>query len=106
MKKIWIKRVIVAMLSVMMLLSLTGCATKLNGTYTNHGLVDSSITFYKDGTVDFSIFGLSATGGHYEIKDGTMTITYNVLGLETSQDYQYSKKGNSIFLNGEEFVKE
>ncbi|MBR3404351.1 MAG: hypothetical protein IKG91_03565 [Firmicutes bacterium] len=49
---------------------------------------------------------MSATGGHYEIKDGTMTITYNVLGLETSKDYQYSKKGNSIFLNGEEFVKE
>jgi len=106
MKKIWIKRVVVAMLAIMVMTSLCGCASKLNGTYTNHGLVDSSITFYKDGTVDFSIFGISATGGTYEIKDGTMTITYSVLGINASQDYQYSRKGSSIFLNGEEFVKE
>ena len=106
MKKIWIKRCIAAMLIVMVLTSLSGCASKLDGTYTNHGLVDSSITFYKDGSVDFSIFGLTATGGTYEIKDGTMTITYKVLGVEAKAEYEYSKKGKSIFLNGEEFVKE
>ena len=85
---------------------LTACATKLSGTYTNDdGLVKQSFTFKEDNKVEFSAFGLEIEG-EYLIEDNTITITYSLLGVSYDWEKSFVKKGNSIFIDGTEFVKE
>ena len=85
---------------------LTACATKLSGTYTNDdGLVKQSFTFKEDNKVEFSAFGLEIEG-EYVIEDNTITITYSLLGVSYDWEKSFVKKGNSIFIDGTEFVKE
>ena len=85
---------------------LTGCVTKLSGTYTNEeGLVKQSFTFKEDNKVEVSAFGIDLEG-EYVIEDGKITITYSLLGIKTDWEKDFEKKGNSIFIDGTEFVKE
>lgn len=85
---------------------LVACATKLNGTYTRtEGIVKQSFTFKEDNKVDVSAFGIDVEG-EYLIEDGTITITYSLLGLSYDWEKSFEKKGSSIFIDGTEFVKE
>ena len=89
-----------------MLFSFTACTVTLNGTYTNKsGLVEQSFIFKDDNRVALSAFGLEIEGD-YVIEDGEITITYSLLGLHYDWVKSFDKKGDSIFVDGLEFVKE
>ena len=89
-----------------MLFALISCSTALHGTYTSKdGLVEQSFTFKDNNKVDVSAFGLHVEGD-YAIKDGKITITYSLLGLSYDLVQDFEKKGNSILIDGTEFVKE
>lgn len=85
---------------------MAGCSSKLNGKYTkSEGLIEQSFIFNNDGTVKVSAFDIEIEG-EYEIKDGKITITYSLLGLSYDWVKDFDKKGNSIFIDGTEFVKD
>lgn len=89
----------------LMLGVLAGCSTKLSGTYTSKGLISQSFTFEKDNQVTISAFGIEASGT-YAIKDDKITITYGAFGLSYDWEKSFKKDGNSIYIDGTEFVKE
>ena len=88
-----------------LLLCLTACSTKLSGTYTSDGVIKQSFTFNADNTVVFSAFGITADGT-YRIQENKITITYKILNLSYDWTKDFEKKGNSIFIDGTEFIKE
>lgn len=89
-----------------MTFTLSACTTTLNGTYTSkEGLIRESFTFKKDNKVDVAAFGIEVEGD-YLIENGTITITYNILGLKYDWAKSFEKDGSSIFIDGTEFVKE
>lgn len=100
-------RAITALLLVcVMVCTLTACTTTLNGTYTNkEGLIEQSFTFKEENKVEVSAFGIEVEG-EYLIEDGEITITYSLLGLSYDWVKSFEKDGNSIFIDGTEFVKE
>ena len=99
-------KAITALLVVCILVcSLTACATKLNGTYTADGLIKQSFTFKEDDVVVVSAFGINAEGT-YKIEDDKITITYKLLNLSYDFEKSFEKKGNTIIIDGTEFVKE
>ncbi len=101
-----VKSIVAILLVCVMVCSLTACATTLNGTYTaKEGLVEQSFTFKEDNKVEMSAFGINIEGD-YKIEDGEITITYSLLGLHYDWVKSFEKKGNSIFIDGTEFVKE
>ena len=100
------KRVVAAVLVCLVLCTLTACATTLKGTYTcTDGLIKQSFTFKEDNKVAVSAFGIDVEG-EYLIEDGKITITYSLLGLRYDWVKSFKKDGNSIFIDGKEFVKE
>ena len=87
------------------MLSLASCWKQtLSGTYTEGGLITSSLIFEGDN-VTISAFGIKAKGT-YRIEKDTIYMTYEVLGSEQTVSKSFSKSGNSIFIDGKEFVKE
>ncbi len=99
-------RVMAGVLLCAVLLSLTACATKLSGTYiTKDELIKQSFTFKEDNKVEVSAFGINVEG-EYEIEDGEITVTYSLLDLHYDWVKSFEKKGDSIFIDGKEFVKE
>jgi hypothetical protein len=105
-KKRWKGIVAILLLVGFVLCMLTGCTTKLNGTYTNtEGLIKQSFTFEDDNKVIVSAFGIDVEG-EYVIEDDTITITYSILNLSYNMEKSFDKKGDSIFIDGVEFTKE
>lgn len=101
-----LKSIAVVLLVLVMLFSLVACGNKLSGTYTNsEGLIKQSFTFKEDNVVDFTAFGLDVTG-EYEIEDDKIIITYSLMNLSYDLEKSFEKKGDSIFIDGTEFVKE
>ena len=100
------KRFAALILAAMLLFSLVSCAITLKGTYTNdNGIVKQSFTFKEDNVVAMSAFGVSVEGT-YVIEDGKITITYKLLGLGYDLEKSFEKKGDTIIIDGTEFVKE
>lgn len=93
-------------LSITIMCMLTACSTKLSGTYTNDdGLVKQSFTFKDDNTVEVSAFGIEVEG-EYLIKNDIITITYSLLNLSYDWEKSFKKDGDSIFIDGVEFIKD
>ena len=86
---------------------LAGCAGKtLNGTYKSTGLLGETLTFDKDHKVTGALFGITLDG-EYEIKDDTITLKYTTaLGIGATLSKSFEKKGDSIWIDGTEFVKQ
>ncbi len=100
------KRVGVILLACVMVLTMVACSTTLKGTYTSKsGLIEQKFIFKEDNRVAVSAFGIDVEGD-YEIKDGEITITYSLLGLSYDWVKSFEKDGDSIFIDGTEFVKE
>lgn len=105
-KKAFKKIVASVLLVCVMVCTLTACTTTLKGTYTSKdGLVEQSFTFMEDNKVKVSAFGIDVEG-EYLIEDGEITITYSLLGLSYDWVKSFKKDGDSIFIDGTEFVKE
>ena len=104
-KKIAKSLIAMSLVVVVLAATMVGCATKLNGKYTSDGLIKQSFTFKEDDKVVISAFGIDAEGT-YKIEDGKITITYSLLGLSYDWKKDFEKKGNSIFIDGTEFIKE
>lgn len=85
---------------------LTACASELNGKYTNDdGLIKQSFTFKEGNKVSVSAFGIDVEG-EYLIENGTITVTYRLLNFSYDWEKSFEKNGDSIFIDGTEFVKE
>lgn len=83
---------------------LTGCGSKLSGTYVADGIVDQTFTFQEDNVVVFSAFGVDAEG-IYKIEDDKIIITYKFLNLSYDWEKSFEKDGDTIYIDGTEFVK-
>lgn len=106
MRKKGFTRFVVVVMICMLLFMLTACTTKLSGTYTNDkGLIKQSFTFKEDNKVEVSAFGIDVEG-EYLIEDGKITITYSLLNLSYDWEKSFEKDGDSIFIDGTEFIKE
>ena len=55
--------------------------------------------------VELSAFGIDIEGS-YVIEDGTITITYTLWSRSSDWEKSFEKDGDSIFIDGTEFVKE
>ena len=100
------KKAAALILICVMVVSLTACATTLKGTYiSKNGLIEQSFTFKEDNKVEVSAFGIDIEG-EYAIENGEITITYSLFGLSYDWVKSFKKDGNSIFIDGTEFVKE
>lgn len=100
------KRIAAFLLVCLMVCTLAACDTTLKGTYTStEGLIEHSFTFKEDNKVEMSAFGIDLEG-EYQIEDGQITITYSLLGLSYDWVKSFEKDGDSIFIDGMEFVKE
>lgn len=86
-----------------MLLLLSSCGNKLNGTYTSQGFIAQSFTFDGD-QVTMSAFGVNASGT-YKIKNDQITITYILFGMEYVWTQPFSKSGKTINIGGTDFTK-
>ena len=86
---------------------LTGCAGKtLNGTYKSTGTLGESLTFDRDHKVTGNWLGITLDG-EYQIDGDTITINYkSALGIGTASTKSFAQKGDSIWIDGTEFVKQ
>lgn len=106
MKKHGFKGIIALTFAVIMfVLSLTACSTKLSGTYKSDGIIPQSFTFEDDDKVTISAFGINAEGT-YKIEDDKITITYKLFNLSYDWEKSFEKDGDTITIDGTEFVKE
>lgn len=104
--KTWKKAAAALLVLVLLASLLTGCAKTLNATYKSTGALGGSLTFDKDNKVTGELFGITLDG-EYEIKDDEITFKYStVLGLGTTLTKSFEKKGDSIWIDGTEFVKQ
>ena len=104
-KRNYIKMLTTLLLVASMVLLLTACGGgKPNGTYVSKGLVPQTYTF-KGDQVTMSAFGINATGT-YSISNGKLNIEYTLLGMTQSISYSFEQKGNTLFIQGTEFVKQ
>ncbi len=94
----------VLILIALMATCLAGCGG-LKGTYTEKD-GNESLTFSRGNKVTISDGG-SEFLGKYSIDGDVMHLTYtDPLGYDWDLDYSYSKKGNTISLDGDEYIKE
>lgn len=100
----FLKKCAVVLLGVVLLVSMAACAHKLSGTYKSKGPISQSITFDGD-KVTTGLLGFDIDGT-YVIENGTIVITYEVLGVSTNWEKSFEEKGNSIFIDGTEYIKE
>lgn len=84
---------------------LTACSNQLSGTYTSEGLITQSLTFKPDNVLVISAFGIDAEGT-YKIDGDKIIFTYKFFNESFDIKKDFKKKGNSIFIDGLEFVKE
>jgi len=88
-----------------MLMVLASCNSRLRGTYVSRdGLLTNSITF-NDDVVILSLVGLNISGT-YEIRGDQLIVTTNILDIESVRYFQFERRGNSLIINGNEFVRE
>ena len=101
-----LKFVALVLVMCLMVCALAACKTTLSGTYVNKGvLLEQRMTFKDDNKVAVSAFGIEIEGD-YVIEDGTITITYTLLGLSYDWVKSFEKNGDTIIVDGTAFVKE
>lgn len=113
MKKI-AKVVAVALIVCTLVCLFASCTKSLNGTYESTGSVGSALngtlTFDRDsnvtGELSVPVIGEISVDGTYVIEDGYITFTYTLLGFSKDLKYSFEKNGNSIIIDGAEFVKQ
>lgn len=103
MKKLF-ARFLAAVLMVVVLLSAVACTKRLSGSYVSSEILGTTYTFDGDKVTVSSDLGIALTGT-YKIEKDTISITYTVLSISSTNTLSFEKKGNSIFLDGVEYVK-
>lgn len=94
------------LLACVMVCTFVSCATPLRGKYTSkESGIEHSFTFKEDNKVGVSAFDIEVEGD-YVIENGEITITYKLFGLKYNWTKSFEKDGNSIFIDGTEFIKE
>ena len=89
-----------------MLFAFAACGgNTLEGSYVAKDTISGTITFTKDGGVTMSALGLNVSGT-YVIENGSITFTYEILGISTSVTKTFSRDGKTIVIDGQEFVKQ
>ena len=75
-----------------------------SGVYRSLDGYNQEFTFYSDGTLRMSAFGIQAHGS-YKIGDGVITVYYKFLGDQVWSP-SFEMRGDSLFIAGTEFVKQ
>ncbi len=100
------KKIAVLLMLVILVGLLAGCGGKLSGTYVpvdDYYSEYDALTF-KGNKVTFTTWGFD-TSGTYKIKGDQITLKANFYGYEAEETLSFSKKGKSIFIDGEEYVR-
>jgi hypothetical protein len=98
----------VLLIATLMVGLLAGCSVKhLNGTYKSTGSLGETLTFTKDQKVTGELLGFTIDG-EYEIKDDTLKYKSSPLlaGIGITKEWSFKKDGNSIWIDGQEYVKQ
>lgn len=76
----------IAIVMIIILLTLTGCSSKLEGVYTaNQSPYGVSVTMtFTDGIVQMNTLGFFTMNGVYSVKNNYVTIKLNLYGQEES----------------------
>ena len=97
-----IKKIAVLFLALMLVFTLVACSGGLSGTYVAD---DGSKVTFNGNKITMSVLGIDINGT-YSISGSEMTITYSVLGVETSNTATFSQSGNTVTIDGQQFVKQ
>lgn len=90
----------------LMLSTLAACSgSGLNGTYQSTGTVAQTFTFSGSDDITMSAFGINASGT-YKIDGDKMTVRYSLFGINSDWTCTFKQNGNSIDIDGTEFVKQ
>lgn len=90
----------------LMLFTLAACSGNgLNGTYQSTGTVAQTVTFSGSDDIAMSAFGINASGT-YKIDGDKMTVRYSLFGINSDWTCTFRQNGNSIDIDGTEFVKQ
>ena len=99
-------------MSAVLLITLNACssvdvATKsdsITGTWKNtNGLIEYK--FENGGKMQLEALDMGSFKGTYSIKDGKITIEYNVLVKEVKDTYNLKLEGNKMYLDNEVFTR-
>lgn len=104
-KRKCMQSVAVVVLVCMLLVSMAACAPVLRGTYSTEGVLKQSVTFKDNNEISLSAFGIDINGT-YRIENDKIIITYSILNISTDWEKSFKKDGDSIFIDGTEFIKE
>ena len=95
---------------VCMLFTLASCGNKLSGKYSaEEDGVKVTYEFKRDGTFECSMdtfLGEMNFDGTYEIKGDEITLTYELLGEEVEEEYDFEKGRNYIKIDDTKLEKE
>ena len=98
------KKILLLLLAALLIMALTSCTLGgVVGSWKNETEIlgfaaETVYTFEKDGTGHYStILGVDVDFT-YTLEDGILTITTHVLGLSHSNEYEYSRKGDTLTL--------
>ena len=102
-----IKKVFIVAIALCLILStVSACSSGgLKGTYVSQGTIAQTFTFSGSNNVTMSAFGINANGT-YEINGSRMSIKYSLFGFSQEWSCSFSQSGNSIYIEGTEFVKQ
>ena len=111
MKRRSLKKIAVMLLACLMLCSFLACgsvvqsAVGLRGIYVNReGIIEQKFIFDADNKVRMSAFGLQIEGD-YVIESDMLFITYTLFGLRNEWSVPFEYAGDTIYLDGVEFVR-
>lgn len=105
MKKLKILTIMVAIILIISSLSSCGLFNDLNGTYISeeHELgYHKTYKFFGD-TVTYS-FAEKSMNGKYKIEEDILKVTWDVLG-GMDVEYDFKRDGDTLTIDGEEYVK-
>ena len=104
-----VKKTLAASLIGLVLCMLFACSVSsdvLIGRYTNKdGIVETSFVFKDDNKIEVAALNFGVEG-EYLIENGEITITYSLLGFSYDWVKSFERTGDSIFIDGIEYVKE
>ena len=103
-----LKRTLLTVVLMLAMVGLTACAASgPDGTYTSTGSgIAETVTFSNGKDITMNAFGIDGAGT-YKINDNnTITVTYTVLGMNSTQTFSFSQNGNNINFDGQTLAKQ
>ena len=95
------KKIAVLFLALMLVFTLVACSGGLSGTYVAE---DGTKVTFNGNKITMTVLGVDVEGT-YSISGNKITFTFSALGVETSDTATFSQSGNTVTIDGVDFVK-